>query len=95
MSTTVDPILAIAILVTILKPRLARVQGAAGDALVRATALGLGIGLQVGDAALTGTLTRAALPTIASAGFEGITWSPSATHTSSGQRTSPARRPGR
>ena len=72
MDSTVDPILAIAILVNIFKPAIGlRVAPAsqASDSLVRALALALGIGGELAAGALTRTLSQASLNDALGRGF--------------------------
>ena len=72
MDSTVDPILAIAILVNILKPAIAlRVAplSPASDSLIRALALALGIGGELAAGSLTRTLSQASLNDALGRGF--------------------------
>ena len=72
MDSTVDPILAIAILVNIFKPAIAlRVAplSPASDSLIRALALALGIGGELCAGALTRSLSQASLNDALGRGF--------------------------
>jgi hypothetical protein len=72
MDTTVDPILAIAILVNIVKPGLAsrwRPESPASDSIIRILALVLGIAGELIAGALTHTLSEASLNAALGRGF--------------------------